>query len=119
MAPPPTRVLLPMTRVYQDGLRQDPTRAQDLDGYSEVGIYLNAQGVIPAGGTLTVRVAHAMRNRSSDFTELASWTGITSATTSWTYKDEFFRYLTAKVEWSSGAGSTAQADVELLTVAKK
>ena len=119
MAPPPTLEVLPMTTVHRGGVRQDPPRAMDLDGYLELAMYLNTETVSPAGGSLTVRVAHSLRNRASDFTLLEEFTNITSASSSWTYVTEFYRYLTVKVEWSVGAGSTAQADVELLVVPKK
>ncbi len=114
----PTRELLPMTYIDRDGLRQDPTKGLDLDGFGEVALYLNAQSVTNGGGTLTVRVAHAYRNRASDYTELDSFT-VTSDTTDWSYQTEFSRYLTLKAEWSGSAGSTAEADVELLVVPKK
>jgi hypothetical protein len=116
---PPTLELLKQTIVYQDGLRQDPTQALDLDGYKELALYLNVQNLEPANGSLTVRVAHSARNRSGDFTELTSWPGLTTAQTSWTYETEFYRYLTLKAEWSSSATPAAEADVELLIVPKK
>ena len=114
----PTKEVMAMATVDSKGLRQTPDQATDLDGYKEVALQLNVQNVTHGGGSLAVRLAHALRNRASDYTELVSWSGITTGYTSFRYDSEFYRYLMVKAEWN-GAGATSQADVEVLAVPKK
>ncbi len=113
-----TGEILAMITVDSKGYRQGPTEAYDAGGAAEIALQLNVQNVTHGGGSMTVRLAHALRNRAADYTELVSWTGITTATSSFRYDSQFYRFLMTKVEWS-GAGANSQADVELLGLTKK
>jgi hypothetical protein len=113
-----TKEVLPMTTVYRGGYSQTPTEAEDLDGFQQLAMYINVANFTAGGGSLAVRVAHSLRNRAADYTELDSWTGITSANSTYWYFTEFYRYVKVKAEWTNG-GTTSEADVEVLAVPKR
>ncbi len=110
----PTMDLLPSTTIGDSGYNQDPTKTLDLDGYSEVALFIKAENL--SGSTLQIEVFHSARNAASDRVSLAT-VNLTASGVTVSYQTAFGRYLATKSSFASGTGNSV--DLEILAVPKR
>ena len=109
--------------VDDNGFKQEPRDAIDLDGYREVSIYVTNGGLSFSGGGTTstpfrVSIYEAARNRVDDYAPLATYDFVSSGSPSkLDYQSQFARFLRGEAEWIGAAAG--DSNLEILLVPKR